>query len=84
MDLAICDLNSIIDKKAYMTFFVDSDIMKVLEQSIDALSHLKKFKINHKNIKPSNILISEEKDLKIMLSDFKLEKANQQNESDDA
>ena len=48
--------------------------MCVLEQTLDALKHLKKYQITHKNLKPTNILVIDERKIKIKVSDFILTK----------
>jgi len=48
----------------------------VLFQCVKGLAHLKKFKINHRDIKPNNILIKKKESLDdgVVLSDFGLSK----------
>jgi len=57
-------------------YFSESEIKKVLFQCMKGLAHLKKFKINHRDIKPNNILVKKKDSLDygVVLSDFNLSK----------
>ena len=44
----------------------------MLSKCLEGLAHLKKFGVNHRDIKPNNILVKNTENFDIMLSDFGL------------
>ncbi|KAF1406998.1 Serine/threonine kinase-like domain-containing protein STKLD1, partial [Spheniscus humboldti] len=66
------DLSSVIkEKRQKLEKITDTVIMKFLGQMVDALCYIHKQNIFHRNLKPSNILVTGE--ASFMLSDFSTE-----------
>ena len=55
-------------------YFDEKDIKKILIQCLKGLKHLKSFNIYHRDLKPNNILVKNEKNLDIELGDFGMTK----------
>ena len=51
-------------------FFSETEIIKILLQCLNGLAHLNKFNVSHRDIKPDNILLKNQENLEIMISDF--------------
>ena len=54
-------------------FIVESDVIKVMTNFLEALAHIHENRIMHRDLKPENILLREEKDIsEIVIADFGL------------